>query len=38
VSIDEESINLLNFQRQYQGAARFISVIDQLTQELLNIV
>ena len=38
VSIDEESINLLNFQRQYQGAARFISVIDQLTQELLAIV
>ena len=38
VSIDEESINLMNFQRQYQGAARFISVIDQLTQELLSIV
>ncbi len=38
VSIDEESINLLNYQRQYQGAARFISVIDQLTQELLAIV
>lgn len=38
VSVDEESINLLNYQRQYQGAARFISVIDQLTQELLNIV
>ncbi len=38
VSVDEESVNLLNFQRQYQGAARFISVIDQLTQELLAIV
>lgn len=38
VSLDEESINLMNFQRQYQGAARFISVIDQLTQELLSIV
>ncbi|MDZ4686319.1 MAG: flagellar basal body rod C-terminal domain-containing protein, partial [Planctomycetaceae bacterium] len=38
VSIDEESINLLNFQRQYQGAARFISVVDEMTQTLLSIV
>lgn len=38
VSIDEESINLLNFQRQYQGAARFITVIDELTQTLLSII
>lgn len=38
VSIDEESINLLNYQRQYQGAARFISVVDELTQTLLSIL
>lgn len=38
VSIDEESINLLNYQRQYQGAARFISVIDELTQTLMGLV
>ncbi len=38
VSIDEESINLLNYQRQYQGAARFISVVDEMTQELLALV
>jgi flagellar hook-associated protein 1 FlgK len=38
VSIDEESINLLNYQRQYQGAARFISVVDQMTQELLALL
>jgi flagellar hook-associated protein 1 FlgK len=38
VSIDEESINLLNFQKQYQGAARVISVADQLTQTLLSLV
>lgn len=38
VSIDEESVNLLNFQRQYQGAARFITIVDQLTQTLLSIV
>lgn len=38
VSIDEESINLISFQRQYQGAARFIGVIDELTQTLINLV
>lgn len=38
VSIDEESINLLNFQRMYQASARVISVADQLTQTLLNMV
>jgi flagellar hook-associated protein 1 len=38
VSIDEESINLLTFQRQYQGAARFISVVDELTQTLIALV
>lgn len=38
VSIDEESINLLQFQRQYQAAARVISVADELTQQLLNLV
>lgn len=38
VSIDEESVNLLTFQRQYQGAARFISVVDELTRTLISIV
>ncbi len=38
VSIDEESVNLIAFQRQYQGAARFISVIDELTQTLISLV
>ncbi len=38
VSIDEESINLLSYQRQYQAAARLISTVDQLTQELLSLV
>ncbi len=38
VSIDEEAINLLTFQRQYQGAARYISVVDELTQTLLSLV
>ncbi len=38
VSVDEESINLLTYQRQYQGAARFITVVDELLQTLLGIV
>ncbi len=38
VSIDEESINLLSYQRQYQGAARFITAVDEMTQTLLSII
>ncbi len=38
VSVDEESVNLLTFQRQYQGAARFISVVDQMTQTLISLI
>lgn len=38
VSLDEEAINLINYQQQYQGAARFISVVNELTQVLLNLV
>lgn len=38
VSIDEESINLLTFQRQYQASARFISTVDELTQLLISLV
>ncbi|MCK6476242.1 MAG: flagellar hook-associated protein FlgK [Phycisphaerales bacterium] len=38
VSIDEEAVNLLNYQRQYQGAARVISVADELMQTLLAMV
>lgn len=37
VSLDEESINLLTFQRQFQAAARFITVIDEALQTLLSI-
>jgi flagellar hook-associated protein 1 FlgK len=38
VSVDEESINLITYQRQYEGAARFISVVDELTQTLISIL
>ena len=38
VSLDEESVNLINFQQQYQASARLIAMADQLTQVLLSIV
>ncbi len=37
VSIDEEAIDLMTLQRQFQAAARFISVIDEAMQTLLSI-
>lgn len=38
VSLDEEAIQLLRFQRAFQGAARYVTVVDQLINELLGIV
>lgn len=38
VSIDEESINLLTFQRQYQAAAQYISTVDELMELLISLV
>ncbi len=38
VSLDEESVNLITYQQQYQSAARFIAVTDELTQVLLGLV
>jgi flagellar hook-associated protein 1 FlgK len=35
VSVDEESVNMLTYQRQYQAAARFITTIDEMTQTLI---
>ncbi|MBM4108576.1 MAG: flagellar hook-associated protein FlgK [Phycisphaerae bacterium] len=38
VNLDEEAINLLSFQRQYQGAARLISTADEMFQTLIGLV
>lgn len=38
VDTDEEALSLIQFQRQYQGAARIISTTNQLLDELLSIV
>jgi flagellar hook-associated protein 1 len=37
VSVDEESVNLLTYQQQYQGAAKYISVVDEMMQTLIAI-
>ncbi|HJV22221.1 MAG TPA: flagellar hook-associated protein FlgK [Holophagaceae bacterium] len=36
VDLDEEATQMLNFQRGYQASARFISVINQLSDQLIN--
>jgi flagellar hook-associated protein 1 FlgK len=36
VSIDEESTNLMNYQRAYEAAARVVTTVDQLTQDVLQ--
>lgn len=38
VAVDEEAIDLISFQRAYQGSARFLSVVDQLMDTLLGLV
>jgi len=38
VSTDEEAVNLINYQQQYQGAARLISIAQELTQTLMALV
>lgn len=35
VNLDEEAIALVKYERSFQGAARFISVVDQLLQEVM---
>lgn len=38
VSLDEEAVNVLQFQRSYQAAAKMITVIDELTQTVVNLL
>ncbi len=38
VSLDEEAVNLLQFQRSYQASARVIQVIDLLLEETINLI
>jgi flagellar hook-associated protein 1 FlgK len=38
VSLDEEAINLVGYQQMYQASARFVSVVNDLAQTLLQLV
>lgn len=38
VNLDEEAIALVKFQRAFQGAARFVSVVDQMIGDLVNLI
>ncbi|HKX33340.1 MAG TPA: flagellar hook-associated protein FlgK [Blastocatellia bacterium] len=37
VSLDEEAINLLQYQKAYEAAARFLKVADEMTQSILSL-
>ncbi len=38
VSLDDEMANMLRFQRSYQAAARALTIFDQMTEDLINMV
>ena len=38
VSLDEEAVNLLQYQRSYQASSKVLRVLDSLLEETLNIV
>ncbi len=38
VNLDEEAVSLISFQRAYEGAARYMRVVDDMMQTLLSLV
>lgn len=38
VSLDDEMANMLRFQRSYQAAAKALTIFDQVTEDLINMV
>ncbi len=38
VSLDEEAVSMVTYQRAYQAAARFVNVVDEMMQVLLSLV
>jgi flagellar hook-associated protein 1 FlgK len=38
VSTDEEAINMIIFQRAFQGAARYVSLIDEMLDEVIGLI
>jgi flagellar hook-associated protein 1 FlgK len=37
VSLDEEAVNLLQFQRAYEAAAKFLKIADEMTQTIMSL-
>jgi flagellar hook-associated protein 1 FlgK len=37
VSLDEEAISLLQYQKAYEAAARFLRIADEMTQTILQL-
>jgi flagellar hook-associated protein 1 FlgK len=37
VNVDEETINLMAYERAYEGSARFLSVVDEMAKTLLGL-
>ena len=38
VNLDEEAVAMITFQRAYEGAARYMRVVDEMMQTLLTLV
>ena len=38
VSLDQEAINVLEFQRSYDAASKMITVLDEMSQDLVNMI
>ena len=38
VSLDEQAINLIEFQRSYQATARVLTVLSDLTQTTIDLI
>jgi flagellar hook-associated protein 1 FlgK len=38
VSLDEETVNMMQFQRAFEGSARFITTVDELMQTVLGLI
>jgi flagellar hook-associated protein 1 FlgK len=38
VNTDEEAVNLMRYQRSFQAAARYVSIVDELVNEMLSMV
>ena len=38
VSLDEETLNLTVYQRAFEGASRFLNVVQSLSEELMSLL